>query len=175
MLFGEPVFAEMVTENRAGVHRHGTVEIDRDLRQSALLPQLTEMVEERLRAPDREGRNDDRPAAPDRSSDNVFEYTFRIGLSMMPIAVCGLGDDVIGLGNRHGIDHRRAAVASDVTREDNLHIAALQLDTRCAENMAHRPEDRLAIMRNFDWLFERHRFEGLQRGFRVGLGVKGPR
>ncbi len=94
-----------------------------------MLPQLTEMVEERLGAPDREGRNDDRPAAPDRSSDNVFEYTFRIGLAMMAIAVCGLGDDVISLGNCHRIDHRRTAIAADVTREDNLHIAALQLDT----------------------------------------------
>ena len=129
MLFGQAVFAEMVTENRAGVYRHGAVEIDRDLRQSASLPQLTEMVEKRLRAADREGRNDDRPAAPDRSSDYVFEHTFRVGLAMMAIAVCGLGDDVISLGNYHRIDHRRAAVASDVTREDNLHIVALQLDT----------------------------------------------
>ena len=48
---------------------------------------------------------------------------------MMAIAVCGFGDDVIGLWNRHGVDHRGAAIAADVTREDNLHISALQLDT----------------------------------------------
>ena len=72
------------------------------------------MIEERLRAPDREGGDDDGAAALHRSEDDLRQGLFRIGPVVPAIAIGRLDDQVVGVADSSRCDHHRIVVAAEI-------------------------------------------------------------
>src|SRR3569832_2204675 len=95
----------MRPEYLAGVHGHRAVEEDRQVRDALGHLQMVEMVEEQLRPAYREGGYDNRAALVRGCVDDLSQRVLGVGWWMLPVAVCGLDNEVVRLGDRLGRPH----------------------------------------------------------------------
>ena len=95
----------MLAEKVGRIDGHGAIEKDRNVGQPASRFQPMQMKKQGLRAPDRERRDYDCPAAFGGTSDDFREQVFRVSLLMAAIAVCGFHDNIIGAVNLRWVKH----------------------------------------------------------------------
>ena len=140
----EPVLRAVAPVQRGHVRRHRAVEIDGNLRADpALGLQPVHEVQERLRAPDRERRDDHLPAAGDGAVDHVGERQRRVARLVRPVAVRGLDHQPVGGLDRGRRLHDRIGRASQVAREHGPRAARVERDDRRAEDVPGRQQRRL--------------------------------
>src|SRR6185312_14358362 len=94
-------------------------------RNAAFVLQPAPEKEDLLRAADREGGNEQRPASLEGGEDGLLQLLGRRFLGMRPVAVGGLEQQRIGFGRVVGIGEQRALLAAQVAgEEDALAIGA---------------------------------------------------
>ncbi len=131
----QPVLADIIAEDVAGVFRHRAVEEDWHVGEPSLVLQLREMEQQALGPADRERRHHHRAAAPDRRLDDVADRVLRIDIRMTPVAVGGLHDQIVGAIEADRIDHGRIVVAAEIAGEHDRRAGGLDLQRGGAENV----------------------------------------
>ena len=130
------------------------------------------MKQHALNASDRERRDDHRPAAADGVGDDLGKGVGGVSLVVLPVAIGGLDQKIVGAFDRHRVDHRRVAVAADVAGEDDGGAGPIDLDGRRAQDVPHPAKPQLGFAGQHPLFVKRHRRQLLKRGPRVVFGVE---
>ncbi len=130
------MLAEMIAEDPARVGCHRAVEIHPDIGDSVRQLEPVNVIEDRLHAPDREGRHQDDPAAPRCPVDHLGKARLRIGGVVAPVPVGRLDNQIVGVPNPSGVDHRRAIGTAEIPGEHERRLGDPELDDGGAEYVA---------------------------------------
>src|SRR3546814_3851823 len=87
------MIGEVFAQHVGRIDGHRTVQVDRDVLQAPSLPQLPEIIEKRLGASNREGGDDNRPAAADGALHDRAQRLGGVGWVMNAVAISRLDDD----------------------------------------------------------------------------------
>ena len=134
--------------------------------------QLPQMIEQRLRAADGEGRDHDGAAALDRALDDGAEQLGGIARLVDAVAVGGFDDDVVGLRDRLRIEHHRIAVAAEITGKDDAPAAPFDVGGGSAQDVAGMPERQRRPSGKLDRLAERNGREEFERALGIANAVE---
>src|SRR3990170_4236778 len=109
---------QMAAENITGVDSHGAIDEDRDIGKLARVLQAIEMKQKALRPANREGWDDNSAATCNRAVNDFQQRLLGTTPIMLPIAVGGLHDQIVGViaGNR--VQHGCAVIAAEIPGED---------------------------------------------------------
>ena len=116
----EVMFLDMSAKNIDSIHCHRAVNVHRKHRDLILDFQLAKHVEQLLRAPNGEGRNQDCSSAFRCGNDHVAQLLLAassILVRVQTIAVCGFQDKVVGAVDGGRIEDNRLIVTADITGE----------------------------------------------------------
>ena len=118
----------VLEEHARCLNRKRTVDDDRGVAvEPPRLPEIVEIVEERLCPPDGKRRNDDVPAAIHRVADDLKERRLLVIVAMNTIAVCGLDKQEVRPCNRFGITQNRLVWLTEIARKDELCLLTVLL------------------------------------------------
>src|SRR3712207_3427381 len=98
--------------NLRRVRRHRRVRAHGQDWDAAFVLKLSYVVEQLLRAPDREGRDEQRPAALGRLVDDARERFPRVFRVVQAVAVSGLDEHVVALRRRDWVAYYRLVVVA---------------------------------------------------------------
>ncbi len=127
-LLAEPVHGLVLTEYLARVDRHGTIQKDRDCRDTVTTFEPLDVVKQRLRATDRKGRYDHRTAPWCGSIDDLGQGILRIARVMEPIAVSRFDHEKISVPDDSRVDHGSALRTTEITGKNDFLLGGTQLD-----------------------------------------------
>ena len=125
------------------------------------------MIQQTLRAPDGERRNNHRAAATQRAFDQIGENGFDRATVMQTIAIGGFDQKIIRVVHRRGIGHCRIAIASEIAGKDDFATAPGEFDDRRAKNMAGAPQPDFGTLFQFMDSLESQRLKQPQRMARI--------
>ena len=131
--------------------------------------QLAQVVEDLLRAPHREGGDQEPAAGVGRARRRLGQLVGVVVGWVQPVAVGGLDEQHVGRRHRIRIAHDGHAVTAEVAREDHEASADPAPDEAGAQDVAGVDEARLDARRRREGLVEAHRLDLGQRA----IGVAG--
>ena len=125
------------------------------------------MVEQRLGAADREGRDDHGPAPAGGELDDLGERGLRVRAVVAAIAVGGFNHQIVRLLHRARVGEHRIVVAPEIAGEDQLRPLLGAFEAACAQQMAGAPEPNAEAAPDLPLLVEPHRREAAKRALGI--------
>ncbi len=173
LLLAEPVLVAVAPVHLGRIGSHGAVQEDGQLLgyRPTLLEQM-DAIHQRLRTAHRERRNHQHAAPRGRAFDDLRQLRQHVHRFMQPVAVGGLGHQVVRAGHGHrGLEHQIVR-APQVAGEEDGAATALDAHEGRSHHVAGGRQARLEARGGAPGLEEIDGFDELERLPCIGFGIE---